>query len=134
MPSLLLELFSEEIPARMQAEAASHLGAALEKALGAKAKTFVTPRRLAAIIEDLPEKQPDISQELKGPKVGAPEAAMQGFLKKAGLTVEQLEQRDGIYFAKIDQKGRATAEVLKETIEKILAEFPWPKSMRWGSG
>ncbi len=131
---LLLELFSEEIPARMQADAASHLGAALEKALGAKVKTFVTPRRLAAIIEHLPEKQPDLNEELKGPKVGAPEAAMAGFLKKTGLTLAHLEVRDGVYFAKIEQKGRATAEVLKEVIEKILAEFPWPKSMRWGSG
>ncbi len=134
MASLLLELFSEEIPARMQAEASAHLGAALEKTLGAKARMFVTPRRLTAIIETLPEKQPDISEELKGPKVGAPEAAMAGFLKKTGLTVAQLEQRDGVYFAKIEQKGRATAEVLKEAVEKILAEFPWPKSMRWGSG
>jgi len=134
MADLLLEIFSEEIPARMQADAAAHLQSALEKNLQAKARIFVTPRRLAAIIENLPEKQPDISQELKGPKVGAPDAALQGFLKKSGLTVEQLEQRDGIYFANIQQKGRATSEVLKETIEKILAEFPWPKSMRWGTG
>ncbi len=134
MASFLLEIFSEEIPARMQADAQSHLAAALEKALGTKAQLFVTPRRLAAIIENLPEKQPDISEELKGPKVGAPDAAMQGFLKKTGLTVAQLEQRDGVYFAKIEKKGRAMSEVLKEEIEKILAGFPWPKSMRWGSG
>ncbi len=134
MPSLLLELFSEEIPARMQAEAASHLGLALDKLLGAKAKTFVTPRRLAAIIDDLPKQQPDISQELKGPKVGAPDAALQGFLKKTGLRQDQLIVRDGVYFADITQKGRPTAEVLRELIEKILSEFPWPKSMRWGSG
>ncbi|MDX2072772.1 MAG: glycine--tRNA ligase subunit beta, partial [Alphaproteobacteria bacterium] len=134
MADLLLELFSEEIPARMQADAELYLGGALEKALGAKPQTFVTPRRLAAIIENLPETQPDINEELKGPKVGAPEAAMQGFLKKTGLTIDKLEQRDGVYFAKIERKGRATSEVLKELIEKILAEFPWPKSMRWGSG
>jgi len=131
---LLLEIFSEEIPARMQLDAATHLQSVLEKALQAKAKSFVTPRRLAIIIENLPEKQPDIAQELKGPKVGAPEAALQGFLKKSGLTLEQLEQRDGVYFANIQQKGRATSEVLKETIEKILSSFPWPKSMRWGTG
>lgn len=134
MASLLLEIFSEEIPARMQADASAHLHAALEKALGAKAKMFITPRRLAAIIDDLPEKQKDISEELKGPKVGAPEAALAGFLKKTGLSKERLEERDGVYFARIEQKGRATAEVLKETIEKILTEFPWPKSMRWGAG
>lgn len=134
MPSLLLELFSEEIPARMQADAAAHLQTSLEKALNAKAKIFVTPRRLAAVIENLPEKQADVSQELKGPKVDAPEAALAGFLKKTGLGKEQLGVRDGVYFANIHQKGRATAEVLKEAIEKILAEFPWPKSMRWGSG
>jgi len=134
MASFLLEIFSEEIPARMQEDAMLHLKDALEKALGAKANACVTPRRLAAFIEDMPAKQPDISQELKGPKVGAPDAAMQGFLKKTGLTKEQLQERDGVYFAKIEQKGRPTSEVLKETIEKILAEFPWPKSMRWSSG
>jgi glycyl-tRNA synthetase beta chain len=134
MPQLLLELFSEEIPARMQAEAAAHLGAALEKSLGAKAKMFVTPRRLAAIIENLPEKQPDLNEELKGPKVGAPDAAMAGFLKKTGLALEQLEQRDGVYFARIELKGKPTAEMLKPLIEEMLAKFPWPKSMRWGSG
>jgi glycyl-tRNA synthetase beta chain len=134
MPSFLLEIFSEEIPARMQADAQAHLQAALEKALGAKAKMFVTPRRLAAIIDELPEKQPDISEELKGPKVGAPDAAMQGFLKKTGLTKEQLVEKDGVYFAKIEQKGKATSDVLKEVVEKIMAEFPWPKSMRWGRG
>lgn len=134
MADLLLELFSEEIPARMQADAQSHLAAALEKALGAKARMFVTPRRVAVIIENLPEKQADRNEELKGPKVGAPDAAMQGFLKKTGLTIDKLEQRDGVYFAKIEQKGRATADVLKESIEKILSELPWPKSMRWGTG
>ena len=91
MPNFLLELFSEEIPARMQADATAHLQAALEKALAAKAKMFSTPRRLAAIIENLPEKQPDISLELKGPKVDAPAAALDGFLRKTGLTKEQLK-------------------------------------------
>lgn len=134
MPALLLELFSEEIPARMQAEAAIYLQSAMEKAFAVSARQYVTPRRVAVIVDDLPEKQPDRNEELKGPKVGAPEAALAGFLKKTGLSHEQLEQRDGVYYARIEQKGRATAEVLKEVIEKILADFPWPKSMRWGSG
>lgn len=144
MADLLLELFSEEIPARMQNDAAIHLEKALitslfdagygDPTIAAKKQVFVTPRRLAVWLPDLPAVQPDISQELKGPKVGAPEGAMAGFLKKTGLTQAQLEQRDGVYFAKIEQKGRATSDLLKEIIEKILAEFPWPKSMRWGSG
>lgn len=137
MADLLLELFSEEIPARMQAAAEQHLADILIAHIRQDAvwvKKFSTPRRLALIISSLPEKQTDIPTELKGPKVGAPEAAIQGFLKRTGLTLDQLEQRDGAYFAKIEQKGRPTAEVLKEAIEKTLAEFPWPKSMRWGSG
>lgn len=144
MPDLLLELFSEEIPARMQADAIEHLKRTLtvvlvdQKLLPAGEllypEIFVTPRRLAIIIKDLPIAQADISTELKGPKVGAPEQALQGFLKKSGLTLEQLEQRDGVYVARIHQKGRPTAEILKEIIEKTLANFPWPKSMRWGSG
>jgi len=96
--------------------------------------TFVTPRRLAVIVKDLPLTQPDTYIERKGPKVDAPEAAIQGFLKSAGMKLEQLEKRDGIYFANIYQKGRTTAEVLKEMIEEMLSDFPWPKSMRWGSG
>lgn len=135
MADLLLELFSEEIPARMQAAALEHLQSTLSSTLKAeRVKGFVTPRRVAVIIENLPPAQPDITTELKGPKVGAPEAALQGFLKKTGLSIAQLEQRDGVYFANIHQKGRPTADILKETIEKTLAEFPWPKSMRWGSG
>ena len=146
MPSLLLELFSEEIPARMQAEAQHYLytsfieigirDAALpaDKPVSYKPRVYSSPRRLALIAENLYDKQIDRYEELKGPKVGAPEAAMAGFLKKTGLTLEQLEQRDGVYFANILRKGRPTAVVLKEVIEKMLAEFPWPKSMRWGSG
>lgn len=135
MADLLLELFSEEIPARMQADAQQHWQSQLQAALGATSLTaYSTPRRIAVWVKDLPEKQADLSAELKGPKVGAPDAAVQGFLKKTGLTLEQLEQRDSVYFATVHQKGRPTAEVLKEAIEKILSEFPWPKSMRWGSG
>lgn len=135
MADLLLELFSEEIPARMQQGALSYLSTSLQKHLSADAvQGFVTPRRVAVIIRNLPEKQPDVSTELKGPKVGAPEQAIQGFLKKTGLSLDQLEQRDGVYFAQTHTKGKATAEVLKDAIEKTLAEFPWPKSMRWGAG
>ncbi|MFO0390145.1 MAG: glycine--tRNA ligase subunit beta [Alphaproteobacteria bacterium] len=133
MADLLLELFSEEIPARMQADALAHLQRELESKLGAKSQGFVTPRRVAAIVSNLPAVQPDINTELKGPKVGAPEAAMQGFLKKSGMKLEDLQQVDGVYVAKIHQKGKPTAEILKPAIEEILKTFPWPKSMRWGA-
>lgn len=131
----LLELFSEEIPARMQQVALEHLQNSLQKSLGAVASEgFVTPRRLAVIIKNLPATQPDVTTELKGPKIDAPEAALNGFLKKNNLTIEQLEKRDGVYFATTHQKGKPTAEILKTIIEEILEKFPWPKSMRWGSG
>lgn len=140
MPQLLLELFSEEIPARMQADAASHLIDKFPQFLSSEVRqhinvrSFSTPRRITLLAEGLPIKLPDTNAELKGPKIGAPEAAMQGFLKKTGLTIDQLEQRDGVYFANIRHKGRDTAETLKDIIEPILQTFPWPKSMRWGSG
>lgn len=150
MPDLLLELFSEEIPARMQEEAATHLKktlvAELSKAGYAASlnncrgfgeyalSDFVTPRRLAVILRDLPAAQADVNAELKGPRLGAPEAALQGFLKKCRLPKEKLIEQDGVYIARIHQKGRPTADILKEIIEKMLAEFPWPKSMRWGDG
>jgi glycyl-tRNA synthetase beta chain len=135
MADFLLELFSEEIPARMQAVALEYLQASLCNSLGAAASEgFVTPRRLAVIIKNLPSAQPDIATELKGPKISAPEAAVSGFLKKNNLTLAELEERDGVYFATIHQKGKATAEILKPVIEEILEKFPWPKSMRWGSG
>ena len=140
MADLLLELFSEEIPARMQKDAMEHLAAGMKAALEKNGLTpqelqyFSTPRRLSVVIYGVPAQQEDVSTELKGPKVDAPQAALDGFLKKTGLTVAQLEKRDGVYFANIHQKGKATAEVLKAIIEEILAAFPWPKSMRWGSG
>lgn len=119
----------------MQSAALEHLQNTLQKGLGITAsKSFVTPRRLAVIIANLPATQPDITTELKGPKIDAPEAALNGFLKKNNLTLEQLEKRDGIYFATTHQKGKPSAEILKTIIEEILAKFPWPKSMRWGSG
>lgn len=140
MPQLLLELFSEEIPARMQANAArdlermarDHLAAAgfLPEAL----KTFAGPRRLTLVVEGLPLAQADRKEELKGPRVGAPPQAMEGFLRKAGLTQDQLVERDGVYMAFIDKKGRATAEIVAEMVEAIVRGFPWPKSMTWGSG
>jgi glycyl-tRNA synthetase beta chain len=142
MADLLLEIFSEEIPARMQQQAIADLDKMLWdeiKKAGLfdpnayfQKKLFVTPRRLTLWI-GLPKTQPDVDTELKGPRLDAPEAAVQGFLKKSGLKLEQLEKRDGVYVAKIHQKGKPTAEVLKPIIEEILKTFPWPKSMRWGN-
>ena len=142
MADFLLELFSEEIPARMQVDAITHLEKSLTFALAGSSlvedgfifNSYSTPRRLAFYANGLLKTQADISIELKGPKVDAPEAALAGFLKKTGLPKDQLEIRDGVYFAKIEQKGKPTADVLKVLIEKTLGEFPWPKSMRWGSG
>ncbi len=143
MPDLLLELFSEEIPARMQSAAAEQLQCNLVKRIDESRithgdiETFVTPRRLAIRITNLPDKQPDISEERRGPKVGAPEQAIQGFLKSTGMTIDQLEKRkkgkDEFYFATTEQKGQQTASVLKAVIEDMLADFHWPKSMRWGN-
>ncbi len=143
MPSFLLELFSEEIPARMQSEAARHLKAAFEEAVkeaGLRCESvhsFVTPRRLAITASSIPAVQPDITVEKKGPKTSAPQAALDGFLRKEGLAAETLEKRmigkDEVYFAVIPQKGQPATLLLKDIIEKILAGFPWPKSMRWGS-
>jgi glycyl-tRNA synthetase beta chain len=143
MASFLLELFSEEIPARMQTQAAEHLAhafAAAVKEAGlpvAAVKTFVTPRRLALACDGLPAAQPDVNIEKKGPKTGAPQAAIDGFLRSAGVPLEKLEKRmvgkDETYFAVIRQKGQPTATVLKSIVEKIIGDFPWPKSMRWGA-
>ncbi len=140
MPQLLLELFSEEIPARMQAGAArdlerlarEHLAAAgfLPEAL----KTFAGPRRLTLVVEGLPIAQADRKEELKGPRVGAPPQALEGFLRKAGLTQDQLVERDGVYMAFIEKTGRQTAEIVAEMVEAIVRGFPWPKSMTWGNG
>jgi len=141
---LLLELFSEEIPARMQEDALEHLKSSLAIQLSAKHKIlpdsgwapkgYVTPRRLAVMITDLPVAQAASETELKGPKAGAPEAAIQGFLKKNGLSQNDLVERDGVYFAIVKKESKQTATLLKTIIEDILASFPWPKSMRWGSG
>ncbi len=138
MADLLLELFSEEIPARMQKDAMEHLANALQQGLSKAGFKAAAPKKLRYAaphrcdIKDMPAASADIDTELKGPKVGAPEQAIQGFLKKSGMALEQLTQQDGIYVAKIQQKGKPTAEILKPLIEDILKNFPWPKSMRWG--
>ena len=139
MADFLLELLSEEIPARMQAKAKEDLARlfndALSKAgLAAQSvETFATPRRLALIAKGLPLATEAVSEETKGPKVGAPPQAMEGFLRKTGLTQDQLVERDGIYFAVVEKPGRNTADVLGEAIPAIIRAFPWPKSQRWGA-
>ena len=145
MADLLLELFSEEIPARMQARAAADLEKLVNQALidagfmPEGAKGFATPRRLTLVVTGLPVAQPDRSEERKGPRVGAPEKALEGFLKSAGLTsVEQCEIREDkkgqYYVALIEEKGRPTADVIADMMPEIIRKFPWPKSMRWGDG
>lgn len=143
MAEFLLEILSEEIPARMQARAADDLRRLVTDGLTAGGITFesaralVTPRRLVLAIDGLPLAGPDLSEEKRGPRVGAPAQAMDGFLKSTGLSVEQLEQRDtgkGVFwFAVIERKGRATVDLLKEVVEATMAAFPWPKSQRWGT-
>ncbi len=139
MTDFLLELRSEEIPARMQAKAKEDLARLFTEAL-AKAglaaesiETFATPRRLALIATGLPLATEAVSEETKGPKTGAPPQAMEGFLRKTGLTQDQLVERDGVYFAIVEKPGRNTADVLAEAIPAIIRSFPWPKSMRWGA-
>lgn len=139
MATLLLELFSEEIPSRMQRGAAEQLQrlmlAGFEKNMlkPSGVKTFVSPRHLAIQCFGLPLVQPDTREEKRGPKIGAPEQAMKGFLQSTGLTLEACEQRDGYYYATLERKGRAVAEVVKEICESALTAFGWPKSMRWGA-
>jgi glycyl-tRNA synthetase beta chain len=146
MPDLLLELFSEEIPARMQAKAADDLKKLVTDRLvdaglvyeGARA--FVTPRRLTLAVEGVPARQPDLKEEKKGPRVGAPAPAIQGFLKSAGLAsieeaiIQKDPKRGDFYVALIDRPGRAAIEVIAEILPNVVRGFPWPKSMRWGAG
>jgi len=140
MPQLLLELFSEEIPARMQAQAGRDLARMAEERLKAAGlpyeslKTYAGPRRLTLVVERLPAAQADRSEEIKGPRATAPEQALDGFLRKTGLARADLTERDGVLYAVIAQKGRPTPEIIAEMVEAILRAFPWPKSMRWGSG
>ncbi len=140
MTDFLLELRSEEIPARMQVKAKEDLARLFNDALAkaglaaASVETFATPRRLALIATGLPLATDAVSEETKGPKVGAPPQAMEGFLRKTGLTEDQLIERDGVYFAIVEKAGRQTADVLAEAIPAIIRAFPWPKSQRWGAG
>ena len=144
MPDLLLELFSEEIPARMQRRAAEDLRKLVTNALvdaglvyeGAKA--FATPRRLALTVHGLPARSPDQREERKGPRVGAPDKAIEGFLRGAGLTsIEQAtvqpDKKGDVYVAVIEKPGRPAPEVIAEFMPGIIRSFPWPKSMRWGT-
>jgi glycyl-tRNA synthetase beta chain len=134
----LLELRCEEIPARMQAKASEDLARLFTEKLAeaglkpGKITSYVTPRRLALIAHDLPLATQAVSEEFKGPRTNAPAQALEGFLRKTGLTRDQLEDRDGIWFATVEKPGRATADVLAEAIPAIVRAFPWPKSMRWG--
>jgi glycyl-tRNA synthetase beta chain len=145
MPDLLLEFLSEEIPARMQARAAEDLRKLVTDRLVAAglvyegAKAFATPRRLALSVHGVPARQPDIKEEKKGPRVGAPENAIAGFLKAAGLksikdAKVQPDKKGDFYVAVIEKQGRATIDVIAEMIPDVVRTFPWPKSMRWGSG
>jgi glycyl-tRNA synthetase beta chain len=144
MPDLLLELFSEEIPARMQAKAADDLRRMVTERLVAEglvyegAKAFATPRRLALTVHGIPVRQSDLKEERRGPRVGGPDAAVQGFLKATGLAsideakIQRDPKKGDFYVALIEKPGRATLDVLADMLPVIIRTFPWPKSMRWG--
>ncbi|WP_293575804.1 glycine--tRNA ligase subunit beta [Phaeobacter sp.] len=144
MPDLLIELFSEEIPARMQARAAEDLKKRITDGLVEAGLTYAgahalsTPRRLTLALEGLLEHSPTVREERKGPKVGAPDKAIEGFLRGAGLSRDQLEEREtpkgAVYFAVIEKAGRPAADIIAEVLEDTIRNFPWPKSMRWGKG
>ncbi|WP_339913240.1 glycine--tRNA ligase subunit beta [uncultured Brevundimonas sp.] len=140
MPQLLIELFSEEIPARMQAGAARDLERMATERLKAAGltydalTTFAGPRRLTLVVEGLPTATPDREEEVKGPRTSAPDQALDGFLRKTGLTKADLTERDGVWFAVIASKGVRTPDVVAGMVDQIVRGFPWPKSMRWGSG
>ncbi|AZV77234.1 glycine--tRNA ligase subunit beta [Parasedimentitalea marina] len=144
MPDLLIELFSEEIPARMQRRAADDLKKRMSDGLVEAGLTYAgahalsTPRRLTLAIDGLLAASPTVHEERKGPKVGAPDKAIEGFLRGAGLTRDQLVERDtpkgAIYFASIEKPGRPAADIIAEVLDATIRNFPWPKSMRWGTG
>jgi glycyl-tRNA synthetase beta chain len=144
MPDLLLELLSEEIPARMQARASADLmrlvtDGMVERGLTyAHAEAFATPRRLALAVSGVAERSPTSREERKGPRVDAPEKAIEGFLRSTGLARDALQVRDDkkgqVYFAEIVKPGRSASEIVAEVVDETVRTFPWPKSMRWGSG
>ncbi|NYS24922.1 glycine--tRNA ligase subunit beta [Rhodobacteraceae bacterium 2376] len=144
MPDLLIELFSEEIPARMQARAAQDLRKLMTDGLVeagltyAHAGAFATPRRLALAIEGLSAQSPTRHEERRGPRTDAPEKAIEGFLRATGLTRDQLQARDDkkgqVFFATIETPGRPAAQIVAEVLDHAIRHFPWPKSMRWGAG
>ncbi|WP_420380735.1 glycine--tRNA ligase subunit beta [Marivita sp.] len=144
MPDLLIELFSEEIPARMQGKAADDLKARVTNGLVeagltyAGAAAYSTPRRLALRVDGLTERSPDVKEERKGPRVDAPEKAIEGFLRGAGVARDDLIERDEkkgrVFYAVIEKPGRDAAAIVAEVLEDTVRNFPWPKSMRWGSG
>jgi len=144
MPDLLIELFSEEIPARMQAGAREALRKLVTDGLVeagltyAHAAAFSTPRRLTLALEGLSFESPTLREERKGPSTTANEKAIEGFLRSTGLTLDQLEVRDDkkgqVYFAVVEKPGRKAPEIVAEVLERVIRTFPWPKSMRWGSG
>ncbi|HEX9964021.1 MAG TPA: glycine--tRNA ligase subunit beta, partial [Allosphingosinicella sp.] len=139
MPDFLLELLSEEIPARMQFKAQQDLARLFSEQLSSAGlaaeaiETCATPRRLILIARNLPAETDAVREETKGPRTSAPPQALEGFLRKTGLTKDRLEERDGVWFATVEKPGRATASVLAEAIPALVRAFPWPKSMRWGA-
>jgi glycyl-tRNA synthetase beta chain len=140
MTDFLLELLSEEIPARMQARARNDLGRLFAECTGEAGLTtgpidvFSTPRRLVLIARDVADATEASREEIKGPRVNAPAQALDGFLRKTGLSRDQLEERDGVLFAVVERGGQGAAEILADAVKRIIADFPWPKSMRWGNG
>ncbi len=140
MPDLLLELFSEEIPARMQAQAARDLERLARERLATAdllfrtLRSFAGPRRLTLAVDGLPDAQAERAEERRGPRASAPDKAVEGFLRSTGLTRDQLTERDGQLYATLHHRGRATSEIVAEMVEAVVRSFPWPKSMRWGAG
>src|SRR5688500_18869628 len=146
MAELRLELCSEEIPARMQGRAAEDLRRLVTDGLKAQglevgeARAYATPRRLALVVEGVPERSPDLSEERKGPRVNAPEQAIAGFLKSAGLKsikeaqVVKDHKKGDFYVVRLDKPGRAAKDIVAEVVPAVAGKFPWPKSMRWGAG
>src|SRR6056297_3725796 len=144
MPDLLIELFSEEIPARMQARAAADLRARMTDGLVeagltySGAQAFATPRRLTLAVEGLLAASPTVTEERKGPRADAPEKAIEGFLRGAGVTREELEIRDEkkgqVFYVKIMRPGRPAEAIVAEVLYHVVRNLPWPKAMRWGAG